>query len=166
MRPLTIGMFALGLLLGAAQVRAQEPAPDRPRAEELRRRVRERLAERVRQQLDLTDDQMRQLRSTVGKFGGRRRDMEARQRSLREALAGELRPVVGASRDSVARLTDELMELRVRYAESFREEQAELARYLDPVQRARIMVLRERLVERGREFRGRRLFMDRRAPPE
>jgi hypothetical protein len=58
------------------------------------------------------------------------------------------------------------MELRVRYAESFREEQAELARYLDPVQRARIMVLRERLVERGREFRGRRPFMDRRVPPE
>jgi hypothetical protein len=73
---------------------------------------------------------------------------------------------VGASRDSVARLTDELVDLRVRYAESFREEQAELARYLDPVQRARIMVLRERLVERGREFRGRRPFMDRRAPPE
>jgi chromosome segregation ATPase len=166
MRPLTVGMFALGILLAAAPARAQEPAPSRPRAEELRRRVRERLAERVRQQLDLTDDQMRQLRSTVGKFGGRRRDMEARQRSLREALAGELRPGVGASRDSVARLTDELMELRVRYAESFREEQAELARYLDPVQRARIMVLRERLVERGREFRGRRPFMDRRVPPE
>ena len=166
MRPLTTGMFALGILLAAAPVRAQEPAPGRPRVEELRRRVRERLAERVRQQLDLTDDQMRQLRSTVGKFGGRRRDMEARQRSLREALAGELRPGVGASRDSVARLTDELMELRVRYAESFREEQAELARYLDPVQRARIMVLRERLVERGRESRGRRAFMDRRAPPE
>jgi chromosome segregation ATPase len=166
MRPLTVGMFALGILLAAAPARAQEPAPGRPRAEELRRRVRERLAERVRQQLDLTDDQMRQLRSTVGKFGGRRRDMEARQRSLREALAGELRPGLGASRDSVARLTDELMELRVRYAESFREEQAELARYLDPVQRARIMVLRERLVERGREFRGRRPFMDRRVPPE
>jgi hypothetical protein len=166
MRPLTIGMFALGLALAAAPVCAQEPAPGRPRVEELRRRVRERLAERVRQQLDLTDDQMRQLRSTVGKFGGRRRDMEARQRSLREALAGELRPGVGASRDSVARLTDELMALRVRHAESFREEQAELARYLDPVQRARIMVLRERLVERGREFRGRRAFMDRRARPE
>ena len=166
MRPLAIGILALGLALASAPVRAQEPAPGRPRAEELRRRVRERLAERVRQQLDLTDDQMRQLRSTVGKFGGRRRDMEARQRSLREALAGELRPGVGASRDSVARLTDELMELRVRYAESFREEQRELARYLDPVQRARIMVLRERLVERGREFRGRRAFMDRRAPPE
>jgi hypothetical protein len=44
--------------------------------------------------------------------------------------------------------------------------QAELARFLDPVQRARILVLRERLLERGREFRGRRPLMERRAPPE
>ncbi len=166
MRPLTVGMFVLGILLAAAPARAQEPAPGRPRAEELRRRVRERLAERVRQQLDLTDDQMRQLRSTVGKFGGRRRDMAARQRNLREALAGELRPGVGASRDSVSRLTDELMELRVRYAESFGEEQGEMARYLDPVQRAKLVLLRERLLHRAQEFRHRRPFLDRRTPPE
>lgn len=166
MRRSTIGILALWIGLAAAPVRAQEPAPVRPRAEELRRRVRERLAERVREQLDLTDDQMRQLRGTVGKFGIRRRDMEGRQRILREALAGQLRPGVGASRDSVARLTDELMQLRVRYAESFRDEQAELSRYLDPVQRARILVLRERLLERGKELRGHRPFMERRAPPE
>ena len=147
-------------------MRAQEPAPTRPRAEELRRRVRERFAERVQEQLGLTGDQMQQLRGTVGKFGGRRRDMEARQRTLREELAGQLRPGAGVSRDSVARLTDELMSLRVRYAESFRDEQAELSRYLDPVQRARILVLRERLLERGKEFRGRRPFMERRARPE
>ena len=57
---------------------------------------------------------MRQLRSTVGKFGGRRRDMEARQRS---AARGAGRPAPPGGRrlpDSVARLTDELMELRVR----------------------------------------------------
>lgn len=166
MRRSTIAVLGLWIGLAATPVHAQEPGPVRPRAEELRRRVRERLAERVREQLKLTDDQMRQLRGTVGKFGNRRRDMEARQRTLRQALAGQLRPGVAASRDSVARFTDELMALRVQYAESFRDEQAELSRYLDPVQRARLLVLRDRLLERGKEFRGRRPFMERRAPSE
>lgn len=54
------------------------------------------------------------------------------------------------------------MALRVRYAESFRQEQAELSKYLDPVQRARLTLLRERLVSRAREFRGRRPLLQRR----
>ncbi len=166
MRRSTIGYLVLCLGLMSPPLQAQEPAPARPRLEELRRRVRERMADRVRQQLDLTDAQMQQLRATVGKYGSGRRQMEQRQRALREALAGQLRPGSAASRDSVARLTDELLAVRVRYAESFRAEQLEMARYLDPVQRARILVLRERLLERGRELRGRRPFMERRAPPE
>jgi hypothetical protein len=166
MRRSMVGVLTLLMVLAASPLHSQEPSTGRPRLEELRRRVRERFAERVQQDLSLTNDQMHQLRGTVGKFGVRRRDMESRQRTLREALAGQLRPGVGASPDSVARLTDELMGLRVHYAESFREEQAELARYLDPVQRARILVLRERLLERGKGLHGRRPLMERRGPPE
>ena len=166
MRRSMVGVLTLLMALAATPLHSQEPGAGRPRLEELRRRVRERFAERVQQDLNLTSDQMRQLRGTVGKFGARRREMESRQRTLREALAGQLRPGLGATPDSVARLTDELMGLRVRYAETFREEQAELARFLDPVQRARILVLRERLLERGREFLGRRPLMERRARPE
>jgi hypothetical protein len=166
MRRSMVGVLILLMALATAPLHSQEPGVGRPRLEELRRRVRERFAERVQQDLNLTNDQMRQLRGTVGKFGVRRRDMESRQRTLREALAGQLRPGLGASPDSVARLTDELMGLRVHYAETFREEQAELSRFLDPVQRARILVLRERLLERGRGFLGRRPLMERRAPPE
>lgn len=166
MRRSMLGILSLVMALAATPLHSQEPDARRPRLEELRRRVRERFAERVRQDLSLTNDQMRQLRGTVGKFGVRRRDMESRQRTLREALAGQLRPGLAASPDSVARLTDELMGLRVHYAETFREEQAELARFLDPVQRARILVLRERLLERGKGYLGRRPLMERRAPPE
>jgi hypothetical protein len=166
MRRSMVGALTLLMALAAAPLHSQEPGAGRPRLEELRRRVRERFAERVQLDLSLTNDQMRQLRGTVGKFGVRRRDMESRQRTLREALAGQLRPGVGASPDSVARLTDQLMGLRVHYAETFREEQAELARFLDPVQRARILVLRERLLERGKGLHGRRPLMERRAPPE
>jgi hypothetical protein len=145
----------------AAPAQAQDTVPARPRLEELRRRVRERFAQRIQQDLRLSPDQVQRLRATVGTYAGRRRDLQVRQRDLRQALGGELRPGVAPSPDSVARLTDKLLDVRVRYAESFREEQRELARYLDPVQRAKLMLLRERLTNRAREFRRRRPFMER-----
>jgi hypothetical protein len=155
--PFLAWLLAVGaLVLGAAPLLSQESGPVRPRAEELRRRIRERFADRIRQELQLNDEQMQQLRTTVGRYAGRRRDLERHQAAVRSALSAELRPGVAASADSVSRLTDELMTLRVRYAESFREEQSELSKYLDPVQRARLTMLRDRLVNRAREFRGRR----------
>jgi hypothetical protein len=153
---LVVTMFTV-----APAAQAQEPAPGRPRLEELRRRVRERFAQRIQQELNLSPDQMQRLRATVGTYAGRRREMEARQRELREALGGQLRPGIAAAPDSVARLTDDLMDLRVRYAESFRAEQRELAQYLDPVQRAKITLLRDRLTNRAQEFRRRRPFLER-----
>jgi len=166
MRPAMYWALAVLRLAGAPPLRAQDSGADHPRLEQLRRRVRERYAERVRQELNLTDDQMRRLRTTVGTYGAERHDMETRQRALRDALVQQLRPGVTASRDSVARLTDELMSLRVRYAESFRGEQAEMAKYLDPIQRAKVTVLRERLLNRAQELRRRRSFMERRQQPE
>jgi hypothetical protein len=159
----TLWGIALSIVLAgvAAPVHAQEPGPTRPRLEELRRRVRERVAQRIQQDLKLSPDQMQRLRATVGTYAGRRRDLEARQRDLRQALGGQLRPGVAATPDSVAHLTDRLLDVRVRYAESFREEQRELARYLDPVQRAKLMLLRDRLTNRAQEFRRRRPFMER-----
>jgi hypothetical protein len=49
-------------------------------------------------------------------------------------------------------MTRELLELRVRYAESWREEMNQLT-FLTPVQRARLLVLRERLLQRVHEMR-------------
>jgi dsDNA-specific endonuclease/ATPase MutS2 len=161
MRTLWGMVLAIALLGLAAPLHAQEPGPARPRLEELRRRVRQRVAQRIQQDLNLTPDQMQRLRGTVGTYADRRRHLEARQRSLREALGGQLRPGLAATPDSVARLTDELLDVRVRYAESFRDEQRELSRYLDPVQRAKLMLLRERLTNRVQEFRRRRPFMER-----
>jgi hypothetical protein len=161
MRAFWVIGVAIALASGTAPIHAQEPAPTRPRLEELRRRVRERVAQRIQQDLNLTPDQMQRLRATVGTFADRRRELQAHQRALRVALGGQLRPGLTATPDSVARLTDELLDVRVRYAESFRDEQRELARYLDPVQRAKLMLLRDRLTNRAQEFRRRRPFMER-----
>lgn len=166
MRRTWIWALALAAVTVSAPAMAQQPAPERPRLEELRRRVRERLAQRIQADLRLSDEQMSRLRVTVGTFGARRRELEARQLAIRTALAGQLRPGGAAAPDSVARLIDELAEVRVRYAETYRAELAEMSGYLDPVQRARITLLRERLVERGREFRRRRPFLEGRPGPQ
>ena len=166
MRRTWIWALALAAVTVPAPAAAQQPAPERPRLEELRRRVRERLAQRIQADLRLSDEQMSRLRVTVGTFGARRRELEARQLAIRTALAGQLRPGGSAAPDSVARLMDELADVRVRYAETYRAELDEMSGYLDPVQRARITLLRERLVERGREFRRRRPFLEGRPGPQ
>ena len=136
--------------------RPRIPTPPGPRAPALRRLIEERFAARIQEQLGLTDDQMTRLRATTTKFGARRRELERRQVAFRRALAMQLRPGTAADKDSVARLTDELRRrpCRVRSRLS-RRSSAELRAYLDPVQRAQLIVMRERLLRRAREFQER-----------
>lgn len=140
-------------LLSTAPLAAQERDLPPAGAEGLRRRIEERFAERVRQELGLSADQMGKLRATSREFGGRRRDLEGRERALRVAVEQQLRPGVEAEMDSLARLTDDLLGVRVAYAQTFRDELADLATYLDPVQRTRLMIMRQRLIRRVQELR-------------
>jgi hypothetical protein len=80
---------------------------------------------------------------------------------LREALAAQLRPGVAANQDSVAKLTDAMIELRMAEAQASREEVKEQSKYLNPVQRARLYVMRERFVHRVKEVHGHRGDMGR-----
>jgi chemotaxis protein histidine kinase CheA len=161
MRYRSLAALIVCLTVVTAPARAQQSTSEQPPTDQLRERVRERLGERVREELKLSPDQMTRLRNTVGDYAGRRRDMQARQRELRQALADQLRPGIAAIPDSVGRLTDDLMTLRVHYAETFRAEQREMSKYLDPVQRAKLMLLRDRLLNRAQEFRRRRAFPER-----
>lgn len=148
MRYLT-GLLAC-CLLGATPVVAQE-TDDPARAGELRRRIEERFTARVQEDLGLSEQQAEKLRRTAGNYFDERRRLEAEERRIRAALAGELRPGVAANPQSVSRLTDELLDVKIRYAESYRSESKELAGFLDPVQRAQYFILRERLLDRVRE---------------
>lgn len=134
---------------------AQDSTPPGPRAPALRRLIEERFAARIQEQLGLTDDQMTRLRATTTKFGAQRRELERRQVAFRRALAMQLRPGTAADKDSVARLTEGFVAGRVAYARTFEAELGELRAYLDPVQRAQLFVMRERLLRRAREFQER-----------
>jgi hypothetical protein len=155
MRRFVFVVVALTSLM-AAPVWAQDSTAPGPRGPGLRRLIEERFAARLKEQLGLSNEQMKRLRETTGKFGGRRRELEGRQLAIRRALALQLRPGTAADQDSVAKLTDDLLSGRVAYAQTFRDESAELKEYLNPVQRAQLMALRERLLLRAQQFRDRR----------
>lgn len=145
-------LLCLLLLGGAATpLLAQEPRTSH-RGTQLRERIEHRFAERIRTELDLTDEQAARLKEVAKENGTRRRELRRRERALRGALEEQLRADAGADPDSVARLTRELLDLRVEYAESWRDEMARLS-FLTPVQRARLMVMRDRLLQRVHEMR-------------
>jgi hypothetical protein len=147
---------ALGLLLFAAAggPLAAQTHDTLPRSQELRGRIEQQFAERVKQELALSDEQATRLKTIATEYGGRRRELRHRERDLRAALDAQIRDGTTPDQDSVARLTRELLDLRVEYAECWREEMGKLSPFLTPVQRARLLVMRERLIQRVHEMRG------------
>ncbi len=150
MRRMVLALVLVAAL--AAPLAAQDEGPVAPQAQELRRRLEERFAARVKEELGLTDQQTLQLRQVAQDYAQRRRGLEADERLLKSALAAQLRPGVAANNDSVARLTQKLLDLKVTYARTYSDENRELG-FLTPVQRAQLLVLRERMLQAFRQAR-------------
>jgi Spy/CpxP family protein refolding chaperone len=136
----------------AAQERRPGP-PDSARAALLRAEIERRFADRVRQELGLTDDQAAKLRATHQRFGAVRRPLMQRQRDLRLALRDQMRPGVAADPDSVRNLMDGVHAGRAELLRIEQDEDREMAAYLSPVQRARFQMMRQQLLERVQELR-------------
>ena len=147
-------LMLCGLLLTAAagSGSAQAAHDSHPRAPELRERIERRFAERIKEELDLDDEQAARLKSIAMRHGRHRKELRHRERDLRAALDGLIHDGATSDPDSVVWLTRELLDLRVRYAESWRDEMKQLS-FLTPVQRARLLVMRERLLQRAHEMR-------------
>jgi len=146
----TVTITALALAIGLSSAPAQEPGQQRPSREQLMRQIEQRFMARATEQLGLDAEQAERLRSTVTHFAIERRRLEQAERSIKRGLNGQLRPGVAADRDSLVVLLDALTSNRVAYVESFRGELTEMAEYLDPVQQAQYVMLRERLIEQIR----------------
>ena len=143
--------LVLGGLLVAGVTSAQAQDDGGNRAGLLRQQIEERFTARVQQDLGLTDKQTDKLRVVGRDYFGKRRDMEAEERRLRQGLAAELRPGVAADNDRVAQLTDQVLANKVRYVQSYQDEMKELRTFLTPVQCAQFLALRERLLDRVKE---------------
>lgn len=134
------------LLIGGVRVLYAQDEDNPARAESLRVLIQERFARQVQQQLGLTQDQADRMRATALNWFARRRTLEIQERRLKLALAGQMRPGQAADQDSVARLTDLLLALKIQQVQTYRDELKEMT-YLTPVQRAQFFIMRERLLE-------------------
>jgi hypothetical protein len=146
-----IAMLVLGgcLITGVLHAQVED---DSRRGDSLRGVIQERFARQVQEQLGLNQDQAEKMRITAMSWFAKRRNLEVQERRLRAALAGQMRPGVPADQDSVARLTDALLALKVAQVQTYRDELKEMS-YLTPVQRAQFFILRDRLLRRIEEVR-------------
>lgn len=144
-------LILAALVVVAPPATAQVRAPA-ARAAQLRERVEETFIQRARQQLGLTAEQTEQMMAVVRANGEARRAMEEEERTLREALARELRPGVAARADSVNRYVDRISRNRIEYAQSFHKEMQDLQSVLTPVQRGLYLQMRDQLLQRVREL--------------
>jgi hypothetical protein len=123
---------------------------DRPNRQQLMRQIEQRFMARATEELGLDAERAERLRSTVTHFAIERRLLEQRERDVKRGLTGQLRPGVAADQDSLVVLLDALTETRMSYIQSFKDELTEMTEYLDPVQRAQYVMLRERLLQQIR----------------
>jgi hypothetical protein len=141
------------LALSPSVARAQDTLPAPVRAQRLRQMIEARFGERLKEELGLTDDQAAKLKVSLATVASRRRAMEADERTMRQALASQLRPGVAANADSVGRLVESLTNHRIAYAQTFKDELRDLSTILTPVQRGQYLMLRDRLMQRAQDLR-------------
>jgi Spy/CpxP family protein refolding chaperone len=121
----------------------------------MERLFRARLAQIVKQQLNLSDDQMRRLEQTNQRYETQRRDLVRRERELRMELRREVNAGDQANQDRVRQLLDETMKLSRDRLESIEAEQRELAQFLTPLQRAKFLGIQENVRRRVESARDR-----------
>jgi periplasmic protein CpxP/Spy len=151
MRTGSLLSLALVLMPLHSAVAQQADTAGPRRADSLRQRIEERFASRVQTELGLTNEQTAKLKATSQAYSGRRRELRDRAGRVRESLAKQLQPGVAANQDSVAKLTDAMVDMKLASAQLSRDEMKDVSKYLTPVQRARLLVMRERFMERVKE---------------
>lgn len=148
--------------LSARDTMAQERGRGRPPGDraQLEQELRQRLANVVRERLGLNDEQMRRLSEVNQKYDSARRELIRREFALRRGLRQQLMQADPASDDSVAKLLDGQLGIQRARIELLEAEQADLARFLTPVQRARYLGIQEQMRRQVEQLRGRPNLMD------
>lgn len=134
----------------------QERAGPNPRREMLEQRLRERTGQMVQKRLQLTDDQMRQLQGSNRQFEKQRSDLIAREREIRRDLRAEIL-LEKPDQNRVSQLLDQTIQLERQRLDMVQSEQRELAKFLTPVQRAKLFAIQTELRRRTQELRNRQM---------
>ena len=157
-RSVHLSLIVAALLAAATPssiVAQQLGAPGNPRREALERQLRMRTGEMVRRQLALSDDQMTRLQATNRQFEQQRVGLLTRERELRRELRREILAGDKANQNRVSQLIDQSFLLERQRFDLVQTEQKELAKFLTPVQRAKLMGLQGELRRRTQQMRPR-----------
>ncbi len=144
---------------GAMPMRWQRPGRpmmNQQRRTELLQEIQQRFAQRVQAQLELTDQQMDRLRTVMQQGRDQRQQLAQREQDLRRAIATQLQPGVAADQDSLAGLLDAVAANHVARAQLQQQELRSLS-FLTPVQRARLLLMRQQLMNRIQMIRAQRM---------
>lgn len=164
-----VGMIALTIALGLVwsqaieaqqrqdrQRRVAAPGRDAPAVNPAQAGIlMERFTQRIAQALHLDDGQARRLRSELQTSRRERARIATRMRELRLEL-NQLIQGGSADESRVGELLDELVDLEGRAAMIVVDEQRRLSMFLSPLQRARYLYLRQRLVRQALDRQGAR----------
>ena len=153
LRSLMVVVIPSSLAL-AQQAPAPGPqGPERgPRRQMLEQRLRERTGEVVKRRLQLTNDQMTKLQNTNRQFEQQRTSLLMKERDARRELRQQLTSS-NADQNRVAALLDQAMQIERQRLDLTQNEQRELAKFLTPVQRAKLFGLQNEMRRRAQELR-------------
>ena len=157
MRLRVLGFIATATFGLATQGLAQEAAPPRDTANgALQARVRQRIATIAKQRLELSDDQMRQLGAVNASYETRRRALMAQERDARVLVRGELQRGKQADQKRVDGALSDLFRIQRARIDLAEQEQRDLAKFMQPSQRAGYLALQEQVRRRVEQMRKRR----------
>ena len=127
----------------------------RQNREQLEQRFRMRLANLLRTQLGLTDDQMRQLSAVNQRFDQQRREVNRREMMARRSMRDEVQKMDSSDGVKIEQLMKEQFKLERERIDLTEAEQGELSKFLTPVQRARYLGVQEQVRREMDQLRGR-----------
>lgn len=146
-----------GVPLASGHALAQEAGHGANAAE-----LTDRFSDRVAQALNLDESRAERLRSALQRSREQRQDLAARRRSLFSELAKVARGD-RVDQERVAQLLDDVLRTQVQEAEINVDEQRRLSEFMAPLERARLLWLRQRFLQQARQ-RGQDLRRDNQIP--
>jgi len=157
MKLVLVSLMAGALFVGqpdSLHAQRGDGGPPNPRREALERQLRERTGDVVRRRLNLTDAQMTRLQATNRQFERDRMNLFSRERQARVALRQEMMNEENANQARVAELIDQTLTLERQRIELLQNEQKELAKFLTPIQRAKLIGIQNQMRRRAQDMRG------------
>jgi len=141
MRALSLTMALI--VAGTAVVSAQQG--QMRQRQMLQQQVMQRYMQNYKQQAGLNDEQFQDFTQLTERAFNERRELQQRERVLWQALEGQMKPGVAADADSLINLIGAIFDVQEELIETERRNQADMAEFLTPVQRAQLMLSQRRL---------------------